>query len=153
MAAACSKKASCSGLVGIKAGPCEAYLVAIYRAIARDSKRMRPLSFCHQCQQPRRVCQRSHCAYDVGHLSEWLVGNEARGLVFTFGKIHHMELERDVLLLENDCHTKCAGRCWVTVQLQDHSLVCCGYREKMEDTQLVHPSSFYRNRVRQMFSR
>ena len=49
-----------------------------------------------------------------------------------------MELKGHILLLEDHCHTKCASRRGIAVQLQDHSLLCCGCREKIGYANYLH---------------
>lgn len=99
------------------------------------------------------VFRYSRCAYDVWNLSKWLVGNETRGLVGTFGNVHHVELKGYILFLEDECYTKCASRGGETVQLQDHCALCCGCGEEMNDMQTDRTSSFYRISVRQLLCR
>ena len=59
-------------------------------------------------------------AHDVGNLSEWLLRDVFRGLLFSLANVDWDELERNIFLVQHCCNSASAGGEVESVEFQNH---------------------------------
>jgi hypothetical protein len=132
---------------GIRGVPEDAYLVAIYLAIARLSYKMKPSSYqmrtrsqYNRLKQEREMelqplleqkkKKKPQTHINERHLTKWVFRDPFCGLDLVFGHIRNDQFIGDVLLVESGGNTTSTGGTWCSIERKDHD----DYEDSQEDS-------------------